>query len=391
MLDVNLFRTGKADLVRESELHRFAAVELVDEVIALDDAWRRQRFNLDKVRQELNAASKRIGKLMTATGNQDEEETKKLMEHTNGIKKRQAAMETEVDEAKAALDAKLMAVGNILHKSVPICDDEANNVVLRRIGDQRMEEGLKNHRDLCVMLDIADLKKGAAAAGGRGYKLMQTPHMMTKEAMAKCAQLSQYDEELYKLEGEGKFLIATKEAGSHGRDTAGIFRTHEFQKIEQFCITSPDGDCSWEMLEEMIKNSEDFYRELGIAGQVVNVVSGALNNAAAKKYDLEGWFPASKAYRELVSCSNCTDYQARRLGITYGQRRRDERCKKYVHTLNSTLTATERTLCCILETYQKEDGVEVPKVLQPFMCGIEFLPFKKTVDGKPDARSKSNK
>lgn len=145
------------------------------------------------------------------------------------------------------------------------------------------------------------------------------------------------------------------------------------------------------MLEEMIKNSEDFYRELGIAGQVVNVVSGALNNAAAKKYDLEGWFPASKAYRELVSCSNCTDYQARRLGITYGQRTRDERCKKYVHTLNSTLTATERTLCCILETYQKEDGVEVPKVLQPFMCGIEFLPFKKTVDGKPDARSKSNK
>ncbi|KAF8687020.1 hypothetical protein HU200_043301 [Digitaria exilis] len=409
MLDVNLFRTGKEDLVRESELHRFAAAaELVDEVIALDDAWRRQRFNLDKVRQELNAASKRIGKLMTATGNQDEEETKKLMEHTNGIKKRQAAMEAEVDEAKAALDAKLMAVGNILHKSVPVCDDEANNVVLRRIGDQRMEEGLKNHRDLCVMLDIADLKKGASAAGGR--------------AMAKCAQLSQYDEELYKLEGEGKFLIATseqplacyhqgeqihpdqlpiryvgystcfrKEAGSHGRDTAGIFRTHEFQKIEQFCITSPDGDCSWYMLEEMIKNSEDFYRELGIAGQVVNVVSGALNNAAAKKYDLEGWFPASKTYRELVSCSNCTDYQARRLGITYGQRTRDERCKKYVHTLNSTLTATERTLCCILETYQKEDGLEVPKVLQPFMCGIEFLPFKKTVDGKPDARSKSNK
>lgn len=141
----------------------------------------------------------------------------------------------------------------------------------------------------------------------------------------------------------------------------------------------------------MIKNSEDFYRELGIAGQIVNVVSGALNIAAAKKYDLERWFPASKNYRELVSCSNCTDYQARRLGITNGQRKRDERSKKYVHTLNSTLTATERTLCCILETYQKEDGVEVPKVLQPYMCGIDFLPFKKPLDGKQAALSKSKK
>ena len=232
--------------------------------------------------------------------------------------------------------------------------------------------------------------------------------------MGKRAQLSQYDEELYKVEGEGKFFIATaeqplavlhqgeqfhpdqlpiiryvgfstcfrKEAGSHGRDTAGIFRTHEFEKVEQFCITSPDGNDSWEMHEEMIRNAEDFYKELGIAGHVVSVVSGPLNNSAAKKYDLEGWFPASKTYGELVSCSNCTDYQARRLGMTYGQRKHGEQSNKYVHTLNSTLTATERTLCCVLETYQREDGVQIPKVLQPYMDGIDFLPFKKTSDGK---------
>ncbi|CAL5050146.1 unnamed protein product [Urochloa decumbens] len=449
MLDLKLFRAGNPglDLVRESQLHRFAAAELVDEVVALDDAWRRQRFCLDKVRQELNSTTKRIGELKVAK--QDEEAANELVEHTNEIKKKQAGMEAEVQKAKAALDAALISIGNILHMSVPVNADETNNVALRTFGERRMEEaGLKNHVDLCLMLDIVDLKKGVAAAGGRGYylkedgallnlalinfgvaflrkrgyKLIQTPLMMTKEAMGKCAQLSQYDEELYKLEGEGKFLIATseqplacyhqgeqihpeqlpiryvgystcfrKEAGSHGRDTAGIFRTHEFQKVEQFCITSPDGNESWEMHEEMIKNSEDFYRELGIAGQVVNVVSGALNNAAAKKYDLEGWFPASKEYRELVSCSNCTDYQARRLGITYGQRKRDERSKKYVHTLNSTLTATQRTLCCILETYQEEDGVEVPKVLQPYMCGIDFLPFKKPLDGEQAARSKSKK
>ncbi|CAN6206696.1 unnamed protein product [Urochloa humidicola] len=327
MLDLNLFRAGEPglDLVRESQHHRFATAELVDEVVALDDAWRRQRFCLDKVRQELNATSKRIGELKVAAGNQDEEEANTLMGHTSEIKKRQAAMEREVHKANA---------------------NETNNVALRTFGERRMEEGLKNHVDLCLMLDIVDLNKGVAAAGGRGYylkedgallnlalinfgvaflrkrgyKLIQTPLMMTKEAMGKCAQLSQYDEELYKLEGEGKFLIATseqplacyhqgeqirtdqlpiryvgystcfrKEAGSHGRDTAGIFRTHEFQKVEQFCITSPDGNESWEMHEEMINNSEEFYRELGIAGQVVS----ALNNAAAKKYDLEGWFPAS--------------------------------------------------------------------------------------------------
>ncbi|PKA51967.1 Serine--tRNA ligase [Apostasia shenzhenica] len=112
-----------------------------------------------------------------------------------------------------------------------------------------------------------------------------------------------------------------KEAGSHGRDTLGIFRVHQFEKIEQFCITSPNDNASWEMHEEMLKNSEEFYQELKIPYQIVSIVSGALNDAAAKKYDLEGWFPASKMYRELVSCSNCTDYQARRLGIGFGQKK----------------------------------------------------------------------
>eukprot|EP00494_Astrolonche_serrata_P004313 UN04325 len=145
-----------------------------------------------------------------------------------------------------------------------------------------------------------------------------------------------------------------KEAGSHGRDTAGIFRVHQFEKIEQFCATGPNDSVSWEMHEEMIKNAEDFYQAIGLPYQLVSIVSGALNDAAAKKYDLEAWFPASKTFRELVSCSNCTDYQARRLGIGYGQKKNDEQSKQFVHMLNSTLTATERTLCCILENYQRD-------------------------------------
>ncbi|TVU48068.1 hypothetical protein EJB05_07690, partial [Eragrostis curvula] len=403
------------------------------------------QFELDKIRQELNATSKKIGKLKAS---KQEEEAKKLMESTDEIKKRLAAKEAEVQEAKGTLDAKLMTIGNIVPDSVPVSDDEANNLIVRTWGERRLEENLKNHVDLCRMLDIVALEKGADVAGGRGFYLkdegvllnlalinfglaflrkrgfkpMQTPFFMRKETMGKCAQLAQFDEELYKVTGDGedKYLIATseqplcayhlgdriypaelpikyagystcfrKEAGSHGRDTAGIFRVHQFEKIEQFCVTSPNGNDSWEMHEEMIKNSEDFYTELGLPYQVVSIVSGALNDAAAKKYDLEAWFPASKTYRELVSCSNCTDYQARRLGIGYGQKKNDEQSKQFVHMLNSTLTATERTLCCILENYQKEDGVEVPKVLQPYMGGIEFLPFKQPLDSKQAADTKS--
>ncbi|XP_062216448.1 serine--tRNA ligase-like [Phragmites australis] len=450
MLDINLFRTdkgGNPELIRESQRSRFAPVELVDEVIALDRAWRDRQFELDKIRQELNATSKKIGKLKAS---KQEDEAKKLMETTDEIKKRLAAKEVEVQEAKSTLDAKLVTIGNIVHESVPVSDDEANNSIVRTWGERRVGENLKNHVDLCRMLDIVASEKGADVAGGRGYYLkkegvllnlalinfglaflrkrgfepMQTPFFMRKETMGKCAQLAQFDEELYKLTGDGeeKYLIATseqplcayhlgdriypaelpiryagystcfrKEAGSHGRDTAGIFRVHQFEKIEQFCVTSPNGNDSWEMHEEMVKNSEDFYKEIGLPYQVVSIVSGALNDAAAKKYDLEAWFPASKTYRELVSCSNCTDYQARRLGIGHGQKKNDEQSKQFVHMLNSTLTATERTLCCILENYQKEDGVEVPKVLQPYMGGIEFLPFKQPLDDKQAADYKSNK
>ncbi|VAH87751.1 unnamed protein product [Triticum turgidum subsp. durum] len=275
-----------------------------------------------------------------------------------------------------------------------------------------------------VLLNQALINFGLTFLRIRGFTPMQTPFFMRKEIMAKCAQLAQFDEELYKVTGDGddKYLIATseqplcayhlgdriypadlpiryagfstcfrKEAGSHGRDTAGIFRVHQFEKIEQFCATSPNDNESWEMHEEMIKNAEDFYKEIGLPYQLVSIVSGALNDAAAKKYDLEAWFPASKTFRELVSCSNCTDYQARRLGIGYGQKKNDEQSKQFVHMLNSTLTATERTLCCILENYQREDGVEVPKALQPFMGGIDFLPFKRPLDSKQAADSKPSK
>jgi len=164
-----------------------------------------------------------------------------------------------------------------------------------------------------------------------------------------------------------------KEAGAHGKDLRGIFRVHQFEKIEQFVITTPEK--SWEMHEEMLATSEEFFQSLKIPYRVIAIVSGALNNAAAKKYDLEGWFPGFGEFRELVSCSNCTDYQSRSLNVRCGSKKSNEKEKKYVHMLNSTLSATTRTICAILENYQTPEGVMVPEVLQPFMGGMKFMPF----------------
>jgi len=234
---------------------------------------------------------------------------------------------------------------------------------------------------------------------------------MLKDYMAKTAQLDDFDEQLYKVvdgdEANDKYLIATseqpisafhadewliakdlpikyagystcfrKEAGAHGKDTWGIFRVHQFEKIEQFVLSAPEN--SWELFNEMIEHSEEFFKSLGLSYRVVAIVSGALNNAAAKKYDLEAWFPFQGEYKELVSCSNCTDYQSRNLEIRCGVKKMSDREKKYVHCLNSTLCATERALCGLLENWQREDGLEIPPPLVPYMDGKTFIPYSKS-------------
>lgn len=448
MLDINLFREekgGNPEAIRESQRRRFASVELVDEVIALDKAWRESQFQLDQLGREFNKANKEVAAKKIAKQDATAE-----LEKVRGIDEQKRLKVIEVDEKRKEVDKRLALIGNLVHDSVPVSNDEDNNAVVKKWGSER-EDGKFSHVDLVQMCDLADLERGSATAGGRGYFLkgngvllnqaiinfglaflvkrgftpLQVPFFMRKEVMAECAQLAQFDEELYKVSGEGddKYLIATseqpistyhrgewmdpkalplryagystcfrKEAGSHGRDTLGIFRVHQFEKVEQFCITSPNGNDSWEMHEEMLKNSEEFYQQLGLAYRVVAIVSGALNDAAAKKYDLEAWFPGSKAYRELVSCSNCTDFQARRLETRFGlAKKQSDPVKVYVHMLNSTLSATERTLCCLLETFQTETGVKVPECLQPFMMGIDFLPFVKPPPSAKESKPKKGK
>lgn len=237
----------------------------------------------------------------------------------------------------------------------------------------------------------------------RGYQIVSTPHFINANTMASVCQLSDFNETLYKINNDNdnnnvddsKFLIATseqpmtayfaektlndlpmklggisscyrKEAGKHGIDTAGIFRVHQFEKVEQFAVTECEN--SWDMMKYMINTAEDFYKSLGISYRIVNIVSGALNDAAAMKYDIEGWFPGSNKYRELVSCTNTTDFFSRRL-------RTKDKYGNFVHMLNSTLFANTRTICCIIETYQTDTGVKIPDVLVPYMKQ-EFISFR---------------
>lgn len=289
-------------------------------------------------------------------------------------------------------------------------------------------------KGVLVFLEQALIQYALRTLGSRGYTPIYTPFFMRKEVMQEVAQLSQFDEELYKVIGKGseksddnsydeKYLIATseqpiaalhrdewlrpedlpikyaglstcfrQEVGSHGRDTRGIFRVHQFEKIEQFVYSSPHDNKSWEMFEEMIATAEDFYQSLGIPYHIVNIVSGSLNHAASKKLDLEAWFPGSGAFRELVSCSNCTDYQARRLRIRYGQTKKMMDKVEFVHMLNATMCATTRTICAILENYQTEKGIVVPEKLKEFMPpGLqELIPFVKPapIDQEPSKKQK---
>jgi seryl-tRNA synthetase len=351
---------------------------------------------------------------------------------------------------KDEIDILVNRIGNIVDDTVPVSkDEEKDNEVVVIWGARRMDSELLNHhhllfriggyepergvkvaghrayflRDAGVLLNQALIMYGTTFLRQREYSILQPPFFMNKSVMGGVAQLSQFDEELYHVAGgdEGdKYLIATseqpicafhqgewlqekqlpiryggistcfrKEAGSHGRDTWGIFRVHQFEKVEQFVLCEGDIEISRNMHEEMLKTAEQFYQSLGLAYRVVNIVSGELNNAAIKKYDLEGWFPGYDSYRELVSCSNCTDYQSRAMEIRCGNKKMGEKEKKYVHLLNATLCATTRTICCILENYQTPDGVRIPEALIPYMGGITFLPFIRELpsDGSADGTS----
>lgn len=438
MLDIFDFvveKGGNPEKIKESQRRRYAPEEAVDEVIALYEDHRRTQYEASMLNTKINEVQKQIGAKKKAKENADE-----FMKQKADFEKEKKELLESVAAKKDLLDKKIKTIGNIVHDSVPVNNDEDHNALQRTWSPEGVtveKRDVLSHHEVLTRLDGYDPERGVKVVGHRGYFLkkwgvflnqalinyglefldsrgytpLQTPQFMLKDYMAKTAQLEQFDEELYKVvDGDAqndKYLIATseqpisafhadewliakdlpikyagfsscyrREAGSHGRDAWGIFRVHQFEKVEQFVLTDPEK--SWETFDDMIKISEEFYQSLGVPYRVVAIVSGALNNAAAKKFDLEAWFPFQGEYKELVSCSNCTDYQSRALEIRFGAKLQTEIRKKYVHALNSTLCATERALCCLLENFQTEEGFNVPEPLRKYLPGApEFIPFSK--------------
>jgi seryl-tRNA synthetase len=336
--------------------------------------------------------------------------------------------ESEATQIEVKFNQLMMTLPNLLHETVPVGKDEKDNVVVRQNGEiMRPSFNPKDHIDLATTLDLLDLSRAAKVSGARfyflknelvkmnqalinfaldfllerNYTLIQPPYMIRKEPMVGSVILNDFEDVIYKIEDEDLYMIGTsehaiagmhmdeilegiklpiryagfsscfrKEAGAHGRDMKGIFRVHQFEKVEQFIYCRPEE--SWREHERMLALSEEFFKQLGIPYRVVLLCSGDMGKISAKTYDIEAWMAGQNAYREIVSCSNCLDYQARRLGIRFRDKTNEE--TRLVHTLNSTLVATERTMVAILENFQTEKGsVEVPKVLQKYMGGLKEI------------------
>ena len=409
--------------LKVSQIKRGKSVDILDDLVKLEEQWRIEKRVLDMLNKQANDITKQY-----QTANDDRRLELTLI--SNSLKSKIQLQDVLVKNLFDEKDKILYSIGNIVHDLTPVSTNEEDNFVIRTWGTKPTIEHKKHHHELLYMIGGYDADMGAEVAGHRGYYLtgmgmllnnaivqyglnflvskqyipVQTPYFMKQNIMQKVASLAEFDESLYKVTGnpedEPMYLIATaeqpltalnmnksftktqlpikycgystnfrKEAGKHGKEAWGLFRVHQFEKIEQFVICEPDQ--SWEMMEEMIGVSEEFYQSLELPYRVVDIVSGDLNNAAARKYDLEAWFPTLERYRELVSCSNCTDYQSKRVNTKVG--------KEYVHMLNSTLTATERTLCCILENYQTEKGIRVPEVLKPYLQAFtnDIIPYIK--------------
>ena len=424
MLDIEIFRT-KLEKIIESEKKRFKDPSNAEKVLEYDKKWRSAITKLQELKKNHNITSKKIGELKKAG---KEQEAENAIRAITELKDEIEELEKLEKEYKEERDNYLYIVGNILHESVPIGETEKENEIVRIVGEvPNFKFSPLNHVKLIETIDGADTKKASEVVASRfyylkgdlvllnlalmkfaldflqdkGYIPMWTPFFIKHEVIKAAAELADFEEQLYKIQDEDLYMIATseqtlaayhydeiinperlpikyagisscfrREAGSHGKDTLGIFRIHQFEKVEQYVFCKPEE--SWKFHEELIHNAEEIYKKLELPYRIVNIASGEMNDNAAKKYDLEAWFPASQTYRELGSCSNCLDYQARKLKIRMGKVGSEE--KQILHTLNSTAIATERTICCILENFQNEDhSVRIPTVLQKYMNGKKVI------------------
>ena len=415
MLDPKIIRE-EPEIIRKMLKNRAIDFDF-DGLVQCDKQRRELIIKTDELRKKRNDVSLEIAQKKKA--GQDSAPLLEMMKEIS-----QKLEEMEETQNKVELDYKKLAltIPNLIHESVPIGVDETANKEIKKWGEPpRLDFKVQDHVDFSTRLDLVDLERAAKVAGARfyflkndlvqlnqaliqyaldflskkKYNLIQPPYMINRNSMEGAIIAEDFENVIYKVEGEDLYLIGTsehaivamhsdeildgtklpiryagvspcfrKEAGAHGKDQKGIFRVHQFEKIEQFVFSRPED--SWKEHELMLSIAEEFYKNLGIPYKVMLLSSGDMGKISAKTYDIEAWMGGQNAYREIVSCSNCLDYQARRLKIRFRDKTNEQ--TQYLHTLNSTLVATTRTLVAIMENFQTKDGhINVPEVLQRYV------------------------
>ena len=416
MLDIQIFRENPGS-IRADFSKRGIDDDSINEVIRLDESWRQIRYEVDQLRKKKNSAARGIA---SAKKSGDKDEFKRIMDEVSNLGEMIENLESDARKMIEERDDIRMRIPNILHPDVPVGEDDQKNVEISRYGPERVFSfNPKTHNEIIEENGWVDLARGAKVAGSRqyfligdlarlemalqhyasdflidrAYTLVQPPLMMNRTAYEGVTDLSDFETVMYGIEPDGYHLIATsehpltamrmdeiiepselpirmvgtspcfrREVGAHGLSDRGIWRVHQFTKVEQIVICRPED--SWAIHEELLSNAKDLWDSLGLHYRVVDICTGDMGTVASRKYDLEAWLPGAGAFKEVVSCSNCTDYQANRLRMRY----RTSKGNEAVHTLNSTAVATSRALVAIMEQYQTEDGgVAIPEALQPLM------------------------
>lgn len=426
MLDL-VFVRENLDAVRTALVNRNFPTESLDEFVDLDLERRRIIGESDKLNQLRNSSSREIGELMKA-GKREEAEAKKA--EIAGLKDQQSELEKLRDEAELKMRDLLANLPNIPDESVPVGKDENDNVEIRKWGEPKeFDFEVKDHVDLGEALGILDQERATKIAGSRfailngagarleralinfmldvhttehGYTETLPPFLVNRKALFGTGQLPKFAEDLFHTTDEREFaLIPTaevpvtnyyseeildikdlpkhftaytpcfrSEAGSYGRDTRGLIRQHQFEKVELVKICLPEN--SDEEHEKLTANAETILQRLGLPYRTVVLSTGDIGFGAKKTYDIEVWIPSQNTYREISSCSNCGDFQARRMNLRF--KRSGDAKTEFVHTLNGSGLAVGRTWIAILENYQQADGsVLIPEVLQPYMNGLEQI------------------
>ena len=416
MLPMSLFRTNP-EAIRADADKRGITHDSIDAVIRLDGEWKQALHEMEMARRERNTAARGIAEAKKAG---DKEAADKILAEVADLGQRIDALDERANGLASERDSLRMRIPNLLHEAVPVGADEGGNTQHSMHGKKpEFDFEPRMHNELIEMNKWVELERAAKIAGSRfyflkgdlarlelalqsyavdfltnrGFTFVQPPVMMNRAAYEGVTDLADFETVMYGVEPDKLYMIATsehpltamymdeviepsllpikivgvspcfrREVGAHGLSDKGIWRVHQFTKVEQIVISHPDD--SWDHHEELLQNCIDLWDELGLHYEVVNICTGDMGTVAARKYDLEAWLPGADAYKEIVSCSNCTDYQANRLRMRY----RTSEGNAAVHTLNSTAVATSRALVAIMEQNQMADGrVEIPIALQPLM------------------------